>query len=373
MKKKIFRKILFDINNFFLIVLLSVALIIWVIQAVNFLDYVSEDGHGFYVYFSFTLLNFPRIIGSILPFILFISIFYTFVKYENNNELLIFWTNGITKEEFAKFIVKFSLLYLIFQMLLTSVIIPKSQNMARSFIRASTIDFFPSLIKEKEFIDTVENLTIFIEKKNEDGKMFNIFLKDKLTDDRSQIIYAKEGTININEDLTYMLLKNGKIINIEEEKMISLSFEQIQFDLSNYTTKTTTWPKIQEHSTFALLSCMVNTLSKKIILEENFYLRCTKDFYKEVVEEFLKRIYLPVFIPIISLIACFITLKSKENYGYSKFKLLLFIIGIVIILVSVLSLGLANLNQWAFLSFLLIPIIIYYLTFSIFKSKAKYI
>ena len=61
MKKKIFRKIIFDINNFFLIVLLSVTSIVWVIQAVNFLDFVSEDGHGFYVYFYYTILNFPKI------------------------------------------------------------------------------------------------------------------------------------------------------------------------------------------------------------------------------------------------------------------------------------------------------------------------
>ena len=46
--------------------------------------------------------------------------------------------------------------------------------------RASTIDFFPSLLKEKKFIDTVENLTIFIEKKNENGEMFNIILKDQI-------------------------------------------------------------------------------------------------------------------------------------------------------------------------------------------------
>ena len=35
----------------------------------------------------------------------------------------------------------------------------------RSFFRSSNVDLFTSIIKERKFIDTVENLTIFVEKK----------------------------------------------------------------------------------------------------------------------------------------------------------------------------------------------------------------
>ena len=45
---------------------------------------------------------------------------------------------------------------------------PNSQNLARDYIRSSNIDFFPNLIKEKKFIDTVSNLTIYVEKKDND-------------------------------------------------------------------------------------------------------------------------------------------------------------------------------------------------------------
>ena len=310
MKKKIFRKIIFDINNFFLIILFSVGSIVWVIQAVNFLDFVSEDGHGFYVYFYYTILNFPKIISAVLPFVFFISLFYILIKYEKSNELLIFWTNGITKENFTKTIIKFSLIYLIIQILLTTIIVPKSQNLARSFIRTSTIDFFPSLLKEKKFIDTVSNLTIFIGKKNDKGEMFNIFLKDKIDSENSQIIYAKKGLLTTSKNSNFLILNYGKIINIEDDKTIALDFEETRFSLSKYTTKTTTWPKIQEHETYALISCIVNTLSQQKILKENFYLKCDLEFYKEVVQELLKRIYLPIYLPLISLIACFLIIKS---------------------------------------------------------------
>ena len=61
MKKLIFKKFLKDLTSFLLLVSLSIGLIVWVVQAVNFLDFVSEDGHSFKVYFFYTLLNLPKI------------------------------------------------------------------------------------------------------------------------------------------------------------------------------------------------------------------------------------------------------------------------------------------------------------------------
>ena len=52
MKKLIFKKFAKDIGLFFFILIISVAIIVWIIQAVNFLDLVSEDGHSLKVYFS---------------------------------------------------------------------------------------------------------------------------------------------------------------------------------------------------------------------------------------------------------------------------------------------------------------------------------
>ena len=76
MKKLIFKKFAKDVFQFFLLVSISISLIVWVIQAVNFLDIVTEDGHGFKVYFLYTLLSLPKIFSKILPFIYFINILF---------------------------------------------------------------------------------------------------------------------------------------------------------------------------------------------------------------------------------------------------------------------------------------------------------
>ena len=99
-EKTIFKKFLSENTFFFLLISLCVSFIITVIQAVNNLDLVLEDGHSFFIYFNYTLLLYPKIIGKILPLIFFTSLFNTINKYENNNELKIFWINGINKINF---------------------------------------------------------------------------------------------------------------------------------------------------------------------------------------------------------------------------------------------------------------------------------
>ena len=101
MEKIIFRKLIIDITLRALIITFTIGLIVWIIQAANYLDFVIDDGHNFTIYFLYNLFNFPKIIHRILPFVFAISVFFELIKYERNNELLIFWTHGITKINFA--------------------------------------------------------------------------------------------------------------------------------------------------------------------------------------------------------------------------------------------------------------------------------
>ena len=104
MEKLLFRKLITDISLRALTIAFTIGLIVWIIQAVNYLDFVIDDGHNFKIYFLYNLYNFPKIIHRILPFVFAISIFFELIKYEKNNELLIFWTNGVTKKKFIKIV-----------------------------------------------------------------------------------------------------------------------------------------------------------------------------------------------------------------------------------------------------------------------------
>ena len=65
MKKILIIKFIKDTFSLFIIIASTLGLIVWIIQAVNFLDFVTEDGHGLKVYFLYSIFNFPKIIHRI--------------------------------------------------------------------------------------------------------------------------------------------------------------------------------------------------------------------------------------------------------------------------------------------------------------------
>ena len=354
MKKILFRKILIDCFNFFLITLISTSVIIWVFQAVNYLDIMIEDGRSFFVYTSYTLLNLPKIISKILPFAIFFSFFFILSKYELKNELLIFWTLGISKVEFVKFFFVISFLIVFLQIILTALVVPMSQNYARTLIKTSNIDFFESFIKPKRFNDTINNLTIYADEKNNDGILKNLYLKKSTSINNFQITYAKKGVFENKNGTNVLVLFDGETINVENKNIINFNFSKSDFGLNNFKTNTTTQFKIQETNTLNLFKCIKNMSKEK---REFLYENCSKKNLDNIFVEIFKRLLIPFYIPILILISLFLIIKSKENVNYTKLKVFIFFVGILAIILSETSLRFVEDNIAENLKIIFLPII----------------
>ncbi len=372
-EKIVFKKILSDNTYFFLLCALSLSLIVWIIQAVNFLDFISEDGHSFDIYFYFTVLNFPKIFKNVLPIIFFISLFYTISKYEENNELKIFWINGINKIKFSNVLIKYTVLFFILQIFLSSLLSPALQSQARTFLKYSNMDFFPSLMQEKKFIDTVDKLTIFIENKKSPNEFENIFLKDDLSDNKSQIIFAKKGFLNEIDGVRKLVLFDGKFLNTDKKKSTVFNFAQTEFDLSNYLTKSITHPKIQELSTYFLLKCShtfyIDKVKETFFKYKNVNILCNQNYVKEINQELFERLIKPMYLFLITIIACFLLTKYKETHKYKRHKAYIFTLGIIIIIFSEMSVNYAGRNLTNTFIFYISPLVLSLFSYFTLRNK----
>jgi lipopolysaccharide export system permease protein len=373
MKKLLFKKLLKDITKFFIITSFAVSLIVWVIQAVGFLDFVTEDGHSLLVYFSYSILSYPKILHRIIPFIFFISLFYQILQYETKNELIIFWTNGVNKINFVNVIIIYSIIITLFQIFLGAYISPVGQNEARSYLRNSNIDFLPTLMKEGKFIDVVADLTVFIGSKDENGNYKNIFLNDSFAGSASsQMVYAKKGIL-INDSINnnrYFELYDGKMINKDNGKITNFKFDTINFNLSKYETKTTTFPKIQEAKNYLLIKCLYLNSKKRLSeFKGNRKINCDTATIDSIKQELLKRFFKPIYLPLIALMTGFLIFKTKESENYNKFKIYLFSLTIFIIVISEISLRYSTYNGTGLLFFIFFPIFSFLTVYFILIKK----
>jgi len=365
MKKLIFRKFYLDISAFFLASILIVGLIVWTIQAVNYFDFVTEDGHGLKIYFYYSLLNFPKVIHRILPFMFFLSIFYTIINYEIKNEIFIFWVNGVNKISFLNKLLIFSFIFMLVQIILGTFISPKSKLEARNYLKNSNIDFFTSLIKEGKFINITKGLTIFIDVKEDDGSFRNVFLEENKKKS-SKIIFAKKGIIYENDLQKTLRLFEGKIININESKIDLFDFDQVNFNLQGLNSKTITVPKIQEIDTKILLSCFFDIENDKF---KSF--NCNQRLIKEIKVELVNRLYKPIFIPLITLFTCFLILYSKNEKNYKSKINFIFLIIFFLLVYSEVSVQYSTTSISLTILYLLFPIIIFIMGYFLFYRLIK--
>ena len=371
MKKLLFRKFLADHISQFFFFGISLSVIVWVIQAVNFLEFVTEDGHGLKIYFLYTFLNLPKIFHRLLPFIFLLSLFYQLTKYEDRNELLIFWTHGIGYKKFINVVIIYSILFSFFQIFLGSFISPKSQDTARSFIRSSTVDFFPNLIKEKKFIDVMDGLTIFADNKDNINNYSNIILSENIGENKIKIISAKSGNLISRDGNKYFELGNGKIIEINDGKITNFSFDKIIYSLNKYKSKTTTYQKIQEAPTLDLFICVNNYYLKNISKSVINFLQCQEQSFDDVKQEIFKRIIKPFYIPLVALICCFVIFVSREKINFKRKRFYIFLISFLSLAYSEILLKYSGKSVFGFGLFLLTPIIFFIIVYFYANLKSQ--
>lgn len=374
MEKIIFRKLILDISLRALITTFTIGLIVWIIQAVNHLDFVINDGHNFKIYFYYNLFSFPKIIHRIIPFVFAISIFFELIKYEKNNELLIFWTNGVTKKKFVLSLLNFAVIVMFLQIIMGSFISPNSQLKARTFLKDSNMDFLPNLIKQGKFIDIVSGLTIFISEKTEVNSFRNIYIQEgdsfSLEKKNNQIIFAKKGYLVDGNEKLFRLL-NGKIVSINNDnRLISFEFEKIDYDLSNFSSKTIKIAKIQELPSYKILQCSLSLMNDKPYIEKMFI--CEKSRLKNLNQEIYKRLIKPMYIPLLTLVCCFLLTFSKVQNNFTIKTIKIFLYLLMILILSETLMRYVGETKAFLIIFMSLPILLFFTIFNFLKSKIKY-
>ena len=98
---------------------------------------------------------------------------------------------------------------------------------------------------------------------------------------------------------------------------------------------------------------------KLLKIDENFKVEnCRTDNIDNILKELYKRIIIPLYIPVLILISLLLIFKSKENTNYPRYRILIFLIGFVTIILSEMTIRLINEDLLKNIKFFIIPIIL---------------
>ena len=293
------------------------------------------------------------------------------MKFDRQRELVVLWSSGLEKSKILNLFFRISFLVLGIQLLFSVLVTPSTLYQSRDLIKNSNFDSLGSIIKINDFTDSFKKMTFYIERKNQDV-LENVFIRDRANnfknlsgsenENNDTVIIAKKGLIKNKK----IFLSQGVIQTLNNEgKIESLYFSKTELNIENLTPRVITAPKLQETSTLSLLSC---------IFTNNKFLRNTCSFSENtrenVTETLARRLILPLYIPSVCLIACFLLCakrrKSKLNFFKNNF---IFLIGFLILVAAEMFVRFSGLSIFNFMIYLLIPLIMTPIIYFLLRLK----
>jgi len=349
---KIYQNYIVEILKSFFVILFSFSIIAWTVKAVNYLDLIVESGYSTVTYLSYSLLSLTGVLTKFIPLSFLVAIVFFITKQIEEKEFTILWSSGVKKIHIVNLLLLSSLLILIFYLVFSMLITPYTLNQSRKLLsNKNEISIFP-ILKENQFIDAYKGVTLMVNTKIK-NEVQNIFIFDtsnsfkNLHSDNSKNeslnIIAQKGIAEKDQ----MVLLKGQLITSMEDNSNSkiVKFDQMNLNLGSLENTVIKDPKIQETSTLKLLNCFSNNLKKNSF--------CKQGSEKEVIPTLNRRIILPFYIPIISLISCLLLTNSKKNLFINKITI--FLISFFILLFAELFIRYTGLNYLVNYIFILFP------------------
>ena len=299
MNNKIYIKYIYNVFlERLLYVFLVFASLIFVMNILEELKFFSDnDNIGISYSVLLTILNLPSVIFEIFPFIILITTQFFFIKFQNNDELLIFRNNGINN---LKLISLICLLVFFIGVIIISLFHFLSSNMKNSYL-----EFKNKYTKDNKYLAVV----------NENG----LWIKDKL-DQNFMIIHSERIENNSLKKLVITTydndFRNEKNI-IADEALISNNIwvlkDVILIDSSG-VKETTSELSFKTNFDYKKINSLFSNLESLNILQ----LFNQKQDFKSVglntseVDLYLNKIYsLPVSLVIFSLLSSILMLDIK--------------------------------------------------------------
>jgi len=371
LKNKIYNYLSNEILKNFIIILITFTAIAWVVRAVNFLDIMVEDGYSTSVYFKYSLLNITNILTRFIPLAFLLSLTVSIVKFERQQELLILWTSGLAKIKIVNIFLLIAFVATLFQLILSLFVNPFLLNKSRFLLSDTATLQINSVLRSNDFSDTFKGLTIYIGKKSTANELLNVFIKDtngslstllnEVDEKNNSVIVAKKGFATKNK----LVLFDGTIQTLNQKNEIkNIKFVKTELNLSNITTRTIKQPKIQETSSKLLFQCIFNK-------NKNFNItNCKKNNYKsEVVQNLSRRLGMPLYTPLITVIVSFLLIQKKEKKYIFLDKYLVFTLSFLLLIISEIFLKYAGLSLLMTSTYFVLPVIITFLFYILLLKK----
>ena len=288
--------------------MLAMTGIVWLTQSLRFIDLIVIKGLPLEIFINLTILIIPKLLVTIIPFIGFLASLITYIRLNNDSEIISMKSAGINNFKIILPALIFGISLGILTLFLENLFSPYAYNKFKNLQYEIRNNYISTLFQEKVFSSPIQGLTIFIKERDQIGNLEGIMIHDARDKNKKISINAEQGKIVSTPKGARFLLINGNRQEINENQNISiLYFDQYTLNIKNYNKNNTS--RFREASE--------RKFHELINPNENI----NKIYKNEFLAEAHKRIYTPLIIVIMVLIGAMASIIGKFDRKKSVISL----------------------------------------------------
>ncbi len=223
----------------FLGVMLTLAGIAWVTQALRRFDLVTAKGQAIAVYLGLTMLSMPRVLGVVAPFALVVALVLVLQRLQADSGIVAITAAGVSQRRFALPFVAAALTVSAFVAVLAFWIAPTSSRTVYDMMRTVRADIVANVIQPGRFTQIDAGLTFHIRNRDGDGSLLDLFILDDRSPEFSYTYSAKRGRVAEVMGRPMIVMEQGTVERKAKNGGANtfVTFGSYAFDLSQLTSK----------------------------------------------------------------------------------------------------------------------------------------
>lgn len=169
--------------------------IAWLTQSLRFIDLIVIKGLPLNIFINLTILIIPKLLVTIIPFIGFLASLITYIRLNNESELISMKSAGINNFKIILPALIFGISLATLSMTLENFGSPYAYNKFKNLQYDIRNNYISILFQDKVFSSPIQGLTIFIKERDKLGDLQGILIHDARDKNKKISIIAEQGKI----------------------------------------------------------------------------------------------------------------------------------------------------------------------------------
>ncbi|MBY0355006.1 MAG: LPS export ABC transporter permease LptF [Rickettsiales bacterium] len=221
-----------------LLITFSLTSIIWLTQALRFIDFIINRGLSVIDFVHITLLLVPSLLTIILPISLFISVLFSYNKLIADSEMVVMKACGLSPWQLARPALAIGLMGMLISYAISLYVMPASSRQFNEIQDYLRDNYTSVLLQEEVFNHPAPGLTVFVRKRQADGTLEGILVQDSRLPGQDITMMARQGNITQTAAGPRFNLVKGTRQERRDGRISWLDFDSYDLDLSFYTKNT---------------------------------------------------------------------------------------------------------------------------------------